>query len=74
MYNMEIYCTRPYCIENPYWTPHLRRLVHYGFSIQYRLVQYLSILYIALYNNLLIFDEMMRGPICTRATRLVGFL
>ena len=20
MYNMEIYCTRPYCIENPYWT------------------------------------------------------
>ena len=54
MYNMEIYCTRPYCIENPYWTPHLRRLVHYGFSIQYRLVQYLSILYITLYNNLLI--------------------
>jgi hypothetical protein len=20
MYNMEIYCTRRYCIENPYWT------------------------------------------------------
>ena len=38
MYNMEIYCTRPYCIEN-------------GFSIQYRLVQYISILCIALYNN-----------------------
>ena len=51
MYNMEIYCTRPYCIENPYWT---RRLVQYGFSIQYRLVQYISILYITLYNNLLI--------------------
>jgi hypothetical protein len=31
-----------------------RRLVQYGFSIQYRLVQYLSILYIALYNNLLV--------------------
>ena len=29
-------------------------LVQYGFSIQYRLVQYLSILYIALYNNLLV--------------------
>ena len=38
MYNMEIYCTRPYCIENPYWTRRLWRLVQYGFSIQYRLV------------------------------------
>jgi hypothetical protein len=28
--------------------------VQYGFSIQYRLIQYISILYIALYNNLLI--------------------
>ena len=54
MYNMERYCTRPYCIENPYWTR--RRLVQYGFSIQYGLVQYLFILYITLYNNLLLFD------------------
>ena len=54
MYNMEIYCTRPYCIEHPYWTSRLRRLVQYESSMQYRLVQYLSILYIALYNNLLI--------------------
>ena len=30
------------------------RLLQYGFSIQYRLVQYLSILYITLYNNLLV--------------------
>ena len=44
MYNMEIYC-----IENLYWT---RR--QYGFSIQYRRVQYISILYITLYNNLLL--------------------
>ena len=44
MYNMEIYCTRPDCIEN-------------GFSIQYRLVQYTSILCIVLYNNLLILHE-----------------
>jgi hypothetical protein len=29
-----IYCTRPYCIANPYWTRRLRRLVPYGFSIQ----------------------------------------
>ena len=29
MYNMEIYCTRPYCIENPYWTPRLRHIVTY---------------------------------------------
>jgi hypothetical protein len=28
----------------------------YGFSIQYRLVQYISILYIPLYNNLLIYN------------------
>jgi hypothetical protein len=41
---MEIYCTRPDCIEN-------------GFSIQYRLVQYTSILCIVLYNNLLILHE-----------------
>jgi hypothetical protein len=40
MYNMERYC--------------MRRLVQYGFSIQYRLVQYLSILYITLYNDLFI--------------------
>jgi hypothetical protein len=33
MYNMERYCTRPYCIEKPYWTRRLRRLVQYGFSI-----------------------------------------
>jgi hypothetical protein len=56
MYNMEIYCTRPYCIENPYWIRRLRCLVQYGFSIQYRLVQYISILYITLYNNLVIFN------------------
>jgi hypothetical protein len=42
MYNMEIYCTRPYCIENLYWTRRLRRLAKYGFSIQYRLIQYIS--------------------------------
>ena len=30
------------------YTALLRRLVQYGFSIQYRLVQYLSILYITL--------------------------
>ena len=54
MYNMEIYCTRSYCIENRYWTSRLRLLVQYGSSIQYRFVQNLSILYIALYNNLLI--------------------
>ena len=24
MYNMEIYCTRLYCIENPYWTRYRR--------------------------------------------------
>ena len=58
MYNMEIYCTRSYCIENPYWTRRLRLLVQDGFSIQYRFVQYLSILYITLYNNLLIFMGM----------------
>jgi hypothetical protein len=51
MYNMEIYCTSLYCIENPYWT---RRLVQYRFSIQYRRVQYISILYITLYNDLFI--------------------
>ena len=44
MHNMEIYCTR---------------LVQYGFSIQYRLVQYLSILYIILYNNLLILHDYL---------------
>jgi hypothetical protein len=33
MYNMEIYCTCPYCIENMYCTRRLRRLVQYGFSI-----------------------------------------
>ena len=55
MYNMEIYCTRRYCIENLYWT---RRLVQYGFSIQYRLVQYISILYITMYNNLLLFSPL----------------
>jgi hypothetical protein len=50
MYNMEIYCTRPYCIENLYWARRLRSLlVQYRFSIQY-----LSILYISLYNNLLL--------------------
>ena len=32
----------------------LRRRVQYGFSIQYRRVQYLSILYISLYNDLFI--------------------
>ena len=32
----------------------LRGSVQYGFSIQYILVQYLSILYITLYNNLLL--------------------
>ena len=35
MYNMERYRTRPYCIENPYWTRRLQHLVQYGFSIQY---------------------------------------
>jgi hypothetical protein len=54
MYNMEIYSTRLYCIENPYWTRRQRHLVQCGFSIQYRLVQYLSIVYITLYNNLLL--------------------
>ena len=43
MYNMERYCTRPYCIENPYWTRRLQRLVQYGVSMQYRLVQYIQI-------------------------------
>ena len=57
MYNMERYCTRPYCIENPHWT-RCRR-----FSIQYRLVQYLSILYITLYNNLLLLYSYNFNPI-----------
>ena len=35
----------------------LGRLVQYRFSIQYRLVQYISILYIPLYNNLLLVNE-----------------
>ena len=52
MYNMEIYCTSRYCIENPYWTRRLWRLVQYGFSIQYGRVQYISIFYITLYNDL----------------------
>jgi hypothetical protein len=63
MYNMEIYCTRPYCIENLYWTRRLRRLVQYGSSIQYRLVQYISILYIPLYNNLLLLYSNNFHPI-----------
>jgi hypothetical protein len=63
MYNMERYCTRPYCIENLYWTSRLRRLVQYGFSIQYRLVQYLYILYITLYNNLLLLYSYNLNPI-----------
>jgi hypothetical protein len=46
MYNMERYCTRPYCIENPYFMK--TRILR--FSIQYGLVQYLSILYITLYK------------------------
>ena len=45
---------RVYCIENPYWTRRRRRRVQYGFSIQYGRVQYLSILYITLYNDLFI--------------------
>ena len=52
MYNMERYCTRPYCIENPYWTRRRR------FSIQY-----LSILYITLYNNLLLLYSYNFNPI-----------
>ena len=59
MHNMERYCTRPYCIENPYWNRRPRRLVQYGFSIQYRLVHYLSILYIVLYNNLLVLTRII---------------
>ena len=46
MYNMEIYCTR---------------LVQFGSSIQYRLVQYLSIKLFFLYNNLLIEKTMSYG-------------
>ena len=56
MYNMEKYCTRLYCIENPYWT---RRSSNTGF--QYNTDSYnifLSILYITLYNNLLLFKIM----------------
>jgi hypothetical protein len=52
MYNMEIYCTSLYCIENPYWTRSRRRRVQYRFSIQYGRVQYISIFYITLYNDL----------------------
>ena len=54
MYNMERYCTSLYYIENPYWTRRLRRLVQYGFSIQYGRVQYISLLYTTLYNDLFI--------------------
>jgi hypothetical protein len=43
-----------YCIENPYWTRRRRHQVQYGFSIQYERVQYISILYITLYNELFI--------------------
>ena len=56
MYNMGIY-TRPDGIENQHWTRRRRRRVQYGFSIQYRLVQYISIFCITLYNNLLILHE-----------------
>ena len=49
---MEIYFTSLYCIENPYWTRRRRLRVQYGFSIQYGRVQYISILYITLYNDL----------------------
>ena len=51
MYNMERYFTNLYCIENLYW---MRRRVQYRFSIQYGRVQYISILYITLYNDLFI--------------------
>jgi hypothetical protein len=54
MYTMERYCTSLYCIENPHWTRCLWRRVQYGFSIQYRRVLYISILYITLYNDLFI--------------------
>ena len=53
-YNMERYCMSLYCIENPYWTRRRRHQVQYGFSIQYGRVQYISILYITLYNDLFI--------------------
>ena len=65
MYNMEIYCTRPYCIENPYWTRRLWRLVQYGFSIQYRLVQYLSTLYIIYFTR----PYCIENPYWTRRLR-----
>jgi hypothetical protein len=32
MYNMEIFCTRPYCIENPYWTRRLRRNMGFQYN------------------------------------------
>ena len=54
MYNMERYCTSLYCIENLYWTRLRRRRVQYTFSIEYGRVQYISILYIALYDDLFI--------------------
>ena len=49
-------------ISAPMWKKFfpLRRLVQYGFSIQYWLVQYLSILYITLYNNLLVLKNEMK--------------
>ena len=56
MYNMEKYCTRLYCIENPYWTRHSSNT-----DFQYNTDSYnifLSILYITLNNNLLLFKIM----------------
>jgi hypothetical protein len=52
-------------ISAPMWKKFfpLRRLVQYGFSIQYWLVQYLSILYIPLYNNLLLLYSYYFNPI-----------
>ena len=36
MYNMEIYCTSLYCIENPYWTRRPQAFKFYVININIR--------------------------------------
>jgi hypothetical protein len=53
MYNMEIYCTRPYCIENPYWMSQASRPIRVFNTIQTYLLYSWNDQY---YNNNFMFN------------------
>jgi hypothetical protein len=71
MYNMEIYCTRPYCIENPYSSRRMHTSIICGLILIFNIYDYSYYIYTSETSEFT--SDYSRARVTARVTRSLIF-